>query len=544
MLLVSTLALLALTVAAYANSFDVPFLLDDGPEIVREAAIRPPFTWAKLRDAMRPVVRASYALNYRLGELDVFGYHLFNLIAHLLCGGLVFGFARTALRSPAFGTRYESAADPLALVAAGIFLLHPIQTESVAYVSQRAEVLGSILLLASLWIAALRLAGADSPLLLPTLVVAAVVGIFTKEQIAVLPALAALYDWCFVSQGRLRPMLRRWPFYALLAAIGAAATAQALVAHAPEPTTGFHLPTITPWRYLTWQFGVSLYYLRLAIFPDSLCFHCGYDAPWPLLHSRLGDRPLIAALLLLLIGFAAWRARPRLPLVPFAVFATALILSPSSIVPQRDTYLEHRLYLPIAFLALALATAAFDAGELARRRLAIAAPALRAAGVVSAVLLLALCAHLTARRNEIYRDPLRLWQDSVAKAPENHRAQYDLANRYNRAGDYEKAIEHYRKAAELYDRDSKIFVNLGSACMSAGRHAEAAAAFERAVRLEPGLALAHRNLAYAYREMGRLDDAIAAARRALAVAPSDPRGRQLLASLQQQAGERPAPGQR
>ncbi len=242
---------------------------------------------------------------------------------------------------------------------------------------------------------------------------------------------------------------------------------------------------------------------------------------------------LLPALLLAGIGAGAWLARKRYPLATFCVWGSAIVLVPtSSIVPLADVYVEHRMYLPIALLALHFVVVVFDVSSLAVSRKMVSSGAARVARYVGAVVLCTLFTGLTAARNHVYADSLRLWQDTVAKAPENKRAQYHLATNYRKLGEYGKALEHYDAAIRRGLRLSGAYVSLGNEYLRAGRAAEAAAAFESARLLVPGSPLVHRNLATAYSLLGKQAKALAAAERAVALAPSNLRGRKLLEELQ------------
>ncbi len=131
--------------AAYRNSFSVPFLYDDVPTITENPSIRhlwpiravlaPP---PDITSTGRPILNLSLATNYATGGTAVWGYHALNLAIHLLAGLTLFGIMRRTLLLPSLRERFGGAALPLALAVAAIWTLHPLQTESVTYVVQRA----------------------------------------------------------------------------------------------------------------------------------------------------------------------------------------------------------------------------------------------------------------------------------------------------------------------------------------------------------------------------------------------------------------------
>ncbi len=534
-LVICVLILVVIAVAAYANALQTPFLLDDESSIIKQGAIKPPLSLSKMLATKRPVVTASLAFNYAIGELSVLGYHVLNLVAHIICGMIWFGLARYTLLQPVFRDRYRAGANYLACFAAAVLLVHPIQTESVTYTHQRAEIFVSIALLAWVWTAAAAARRGTWRRSLPALVCIAAFGALSKRSFIMAPFLFALYDWCFIAEGRLERMGRR---RLLHVALGTAVLGIGLAAWALEDyvLAGFDLEGLGPWRYLTWPFGVLLYYARLILDPDRLCFDCGYFGPWPVLHSPLGDMVWVPALILVLVGAAAWLARKRLPLVTFGIWGSGIVLLPtSSIMPLADVYVEHRLYLPIGLLALLAAAAAFDVSKRAVLKEWLPEKAAMTALIGGAVTLCMLLAWLTLARNHLYSDPLLLYQYSATIAPENRRLQYNLANEYNRAGQLAKAVDHYKQALRSKPFSS-VYVNLGNAYAKLGDLKQALSAYEAALEYQPNLALAYRNLAKTHWRMGNRNEGIAAAERAIQLQPRHFNGRKMLGSWYDRMG--------
>ena len=304
---------------------------------------------------------------------------------------------------------------------------------------------------------------------------------------------------------------------------------------APEPTADGN-QAVTPWRYLRWQFGVCVYYVRLILWPNRLCFDCGYLGPRPVRSSILSDAVWTPALLLGALAVAAWWIRPRYPLATFCVLGAALFLLPtSSIVPLMDVYVEHRLYLPIAFAALLLVAAVFDAGVWVVRRGWLSAVGARTLGIAAAAVVIGTYGWLTVARNRLYAEPLQLWENSVAQAPQSTRALFNLANEYARRGQPAQAIERYQQLIRLAPGPA-YYVNLGKQYIKLGRATEAVEAFEQARQLAPTWAIVQRNLSVAYARVGRLADSVAAAERATQLEPRDPWGFKLLGDAYRRVG--------
>src|SRR5205085_7149095 len=167
------------TAATYLGSLGTPFLLDDPINITKNPQIELPLRLASLLQDSRATVTASLRLNYLLGGFSVAGYHVLNIVAHAIAGTLLFLLARATLALPALGRRSDRTADAIAAVIALVFLLHPMQTESVTYVIQRAEIFVSAALIASLFAFARMREGADRRSL-AALSIACIAGIYSK----------------------------------------------------------------------------------------------------------------------------------------------------------------------------------------------------------------------------------------------------------------------------------------------------------------------------------------------------------------------------
>jgi hypothetical protein len=157
------LALVGLLV--YLNSIGKPFMFDDMSSVVENDRIRRlsdlPRVLTPERErpvAGRPLVNLSFAVNYAIGRLDVVGYHLFNIAVHVLCGMLLFAVAREALLLPQLPGALAESATPIAFIVALLWLLHPLNSEVVSYVTQRTESMMAFFYLLTLY-ASLRATG-------------------------------------------------------------------------------------------------------------------------------------------------------------------------------------------------------------------------------------------------------------------------------------------------------------------------------------------------------------------------------------------------
>lgn len=508
------------TIVAFGNGLDGAFVFDDMGTIVRNGGIR---TFPPGPDAEGPLGGLKYrivgqwslALNYALGGLDPAGYHVFNIAVHLVAGLLLFGLVRRTLRLPVGGGWAGDVADRLAFAAALVWLVHPLQTASVTYVIQRLEAMAGMFTVACLY-AVLR--GATGGRALPWYAAAAVastLGMATKQSMIVAPVMVLLYDRIFLAPSWREVVARRWGLYAAFAPglVWLLSTVPATVSD-PASMAGAGISGLTPWSYLLSQPGVLLHYLRLTLWPDRLCL----DYHWPL--ARTAEAivpPGIAIGALLIASLVALRFVPGLGFLGLAFF---LSLAPSSsLVPLADLAFEHRMYLALAPVAVALV---LGVHALATR--VVRPGRLRSALEVGVLVLvvLALVAR-TRARNRDYDDRATMWADVVACAPHNHRAHHNLGfYLLTEGGDRARAETALRRAIALAPDYGQPRIVLAAALRDAGKLDEAIVVLREGYAANPRDMSLGRGLADALAERGDGEGALAAYAALAAQAPNDP----------------------
>ena len=503
----------------YRNSFRGPFILDDIGSIPENPTIRnigaiadvlsPP---RDLTVGGRPVVNLSLAVDYALGGTDVRGYHVTNLILHILAALILFGLIRRTLLLEGLPLRWSAAATPLALAVGLLWAVHPLQTESVTYLIQRAESIVSLFYLLTLY-CVVRGAAARRPYFWYAGAVAAcLLGAGSKEVIVTAPVVVLLYDRAFLGGSYRTALRRRWGLYAGLAATWAPLAWLVASTQGRGGSAGLGVD-VTPWAYAATQFGAIVRYLRLTVWPDALTFDYGTG-----LAQGVGDiLPPAAMIAALLIGtMVALRYAPRVGFLGAAFF---LVLAPSSsVVPiATQTMAEHRMYLPLAAvvaMGVAGAWAMLDRLGL-RGKLRPVLPVLLLAGAAAAL------GWRTARRNEDYRSALVIWQDTLTKRPDNARAWCSVGTALVRLGRPEEALSHYREALRLDPNDAHVHNGLGAAMAALGRHEEAVRHHKAALAIDPDDVTIHSNLAVALTNLGRVDEAIAHGQEAVRLEGND-----------------------
>ena len=573
-------------VLAYANSLSGPFLFDDENSIVGNASIRqidasliPP------RDtpvAGRPLVNLSFALNYRVGALDVRGYHVVNIAIHIAAALVLFGIVRRTLLLPKLAGRFGPASANLALASALIWGLHPVQTEAVNYLSERTESLMGLFYLFTLYASlraklsrsvpgsptptrknrALGAPGSDpgtarhrgqtpvhgdSRLWQGVAVASCAAGMACKESMVTAPVMVVLYDRVFMFESFRAAFRARRGLYAGLAATWLVLAA--LMASTPRTSVGFATGT-SAWVYLLNQAELVARYLWLTIWPRSLVLD--YGLPRAL---TVGDVVVPGAIVVALIvaTVAAFRYAPMLGFLGAWFFVT---LAPtSSVVPiATEVGAERRIYVALAAVAIGVVIAL---RQILNRRLSIAL------GVICLLL-----GAGTFARNQEYQSRLTMARTIVERRPHG-RAHFLLGNELIAAGQHDEAMAHLRQSARDYPG---AHFALGTELLGAGRIDEGIAELQTFLRALPAHANAapardmlgqaylaqqkfadaaeqfrslqekfpsyrgarndvHRNLGYALAGSGRLLEAVPVLERAVEFNPQDNAARDLLSRV-------------
>lgn len=431
-------------VCVYGNSVRGAFIWDDQTAVLTNQSIRhlwpdalfPP---SETPVAGRPIPNLSLALNYAAGGFDATGYHVWNVSVHVVCALLLFGIVRRTLilvgrdegrerqgrkkqRPLAASTR----PDVVAAVVALIWMVHPLTTEAVDYISQRTESMMACFFLLTLYCAIRRwTVGA---------IVACALGMATKESMVVAPIVVVLYDRIFLFDSFRDAARERRGLYA---GLGATWIALALLMSVTGRSTVGNSATIGAWTYLLNQARMIAHYLWTAIWPNALILD--YGLPQPL---TLGDVAGSAACVVGLVVASAV-ALARWPRIGFLAATFFLTLAPTStIVPiLSEVGAERRMYLPLAALVALLVV---SADALAQKWSVMRRAALPVAGLV----IVALAAR-TIARNADYSDSLTLWQKTVESWPQG-RARMSYATELITVGRHDEAMAELHASVADY----------------------------------------------------------------------------------------------
>jgi tetratricopeptide (TPR) repeat protein len=425
---------------AYSPALRGPFLFDDNmlPFAIADMVAAPLRLWLR---GVRPALMFTYWINARLSGDDPSYYHVFNVLIHCAAAGLVFLILRRLLE---WARPADSRRDLLAGFAAAVFLLHPIQTEAVAYLAGRSECLSVMLAFAAFAIFLYRRKTETSWGVVLTILMLFGAALLAKEQTVALPALLILTDYWWNPGFSFRGLWRNWRLYGAMAAGGAAGLAMFWGPIFHSRTAGFGLKDFTWYQYFFTQCRALFVYAGEFLLPARLTA----DWDFPISKTILDHGAIAGLLVLVALAAAAWHFRRRFPLASYGFFAYLILMAPtSSVLPIQDPVAERRIY----FSMIGLLLIALDPLS----RVKVNPKALAAIG--AAVVLAAACA--TYARAAVWGDPMLLWQDTVRKSPNKARGHEQLAFQYYLQGSYDLALPEFEAAARLEPPTQMLLLN-------------------------------------------------------------------------------------
>ena len=506
-LLPAGLALLAILL--YANTLGHELVFDDVTLIVQDPLVSNLNWWGIVWESgYRPVRTLTYALNYAIAGERPFLYHLTNVLLHSVNGLLIL-----ALFWRLTGSRV------IAGVGAFLFVVHPVQTAAVAYVSGRKDLLAAFFMLLAL-ILYLRFREDEGRRLLKAIlaVVCFLLAVLSKEVAIVFPGLLLLADTFFewrrsesadrrlsLAEGLTRAIGGRAWFYSSLVALAAVALYYAVFVVKASRMEGFWGGTFA--TNLGTSFKLFFHYVKLLFVPH------------PLLADYLGEvfpistglaEPVTLACLLFLVFYLTLSVLlfRSMPLVSVGMLWFAAAIAPVlQLLPFHELAADHFLYVPM--VGASLAVGALFARVSERKSVWVA---LLLAGTVFSA--------MTVVRNGDWRDRATLWEATYRKAPNSYRANVNLGQVYFDGGRVAEGIRLTRRSIELAPRRALPYSNLGAMYYTVAREdrvagrlakaeellAQARDQFHRALELETNNPFTYSNLGNTFKEMALICD--------------------------------------
>jgi len=547
-ILLPLIVMVVLTVIVYANTFHADFIFDSICYIVEDPAIRiveltPEDILnaginGKPRNRLLPNI--SFGLNYFFDTYHVEGYHLVNMIIHILTGAFIFLFFRKTLLTNCAGnhsggswlrSNFQYTACIAAGFAAALWLLHPVQTQAVSYIVQRMTSMAVMFYVLSLLLyVAGRLSWKSkrnrfkAAAWFSGCLIAGVCAIISKQNAGTLPIVILLYEWFFfqnlsvsLSKKQITWILGGLLIFGAVAVwyLGGDPLERILNSYTKRDFTLLER-VMTEWR-------VVIYYISLLFYPHPARLVLDHD--YPLSSTVLGPPTTFLSLIAVasLIAVSVYIARKGFRLIGFCILWFFITLAIESSVIGIEIIFEHRLYLasimPMLLVGIMLA-------ERIKRQWA----AILIMGIA-----LILCSTFTWQRNQYWHTPLALLQDNMHKTPNDPRVLNNLGNLLVETGQADTAIPHLKKSIRLQTTSERpnmrlLFPmnNLAIALTEKEKYDDAMGWLRKALKINPDSVVSHINLAKTLLEIGQQDRAIKHFEKALAI---DPQSTKALARL-------------
>jgi Flp pilus assembly protein TadD len=529
-----------LVILIYSHTLSTPFIFDDKNNIESNPHIRlSQITLKGLAKAafdspshQRPVSNISFALNYYLHGYNVVGFRFVNILIHIISGIILYFFIQTTFRTPALRSR-DGNHRWIPFFAAIIWMVHPVQTQSVSYVVQRMNSLSAMFYILSILLYAyfrLTQHKRKKGWLLAGCILAFMLAIGSKQNAVTLPFFVFLYEWYFFQNLSLK-----WLKHHILglAVVVVLLVIFALIYLGVDPVdrilASYNYRSFTPIQRVWTEFRVVIFYLSLLLWPHPSRLNLDHDFS---LSSTLIDpiTTLFAVLTIAALMVLAVITARNYRLVSFCIvwFFGNLVLESS--ILGLEIIFEHRLYLPSMMFSLILVLLVYRW---------LKPVWLKSVLLCAAVLLGTVWSY---QRNEVWIDRITIWQDSVDKSPQKARPHNNLGVALADEGRHDEAIEHYLKALqinptyphaysnlglslvkkgkvedgirhfltalEINPKDYEAKSNLGVALVMQERYEEAKRHLYEALKINPHFAKAHNNLGVALQRQNRMQEAV------------------------------------
>ncbi|MBI4682556.1 MAG: tetratricopeptide repeat protein [Nitrospirae bacterium] len=574
---VNILLIVFLGLAVYSNTFNVPFQFDDINNIPENAVIKDlnnfahPFSSNQELFNARYISYLTFALNYKMHGLDVTGYHVFNLMIHLINAVLVYCLVILTLKTPVINriVDYKFHTNLIALFSALLFVAHPLQTQAVTYIVQRLASLAAMFYLLSLvmyvkfriqntehgtqnseYTARKAEAGSQkkdekssnlsSVIWYLGSVFSAILAMKTKSIAFTLPVMAGLYEFIFF-EGKIRKrLLMLVPLLLTMLII----PLSLIDINKPVGEVIGDVGGVTKLEtqlsrmdYFYTQCRVIVTYIRLIFLPVNQ--NLLYDYP---VYNSFSEPDVFLSFLFLLsvlglgiylcyrpafsvqrsatnTGFKTPNSQPHYSrFIAFGIFWFFVTLSvESSIIPILHVIFEHRVYLASAGAFIAITTSVFVAADKLKDKF----PRIKAAVVPVFVFIIVILSASTYARNSVWKDGVTLWKDVVEKSPHHEIALTNLGDAYIEKGQPDNAVYYLSKAVAVRPDYAKAHYNLGVAYVQKVEFDRALRYFLKAVDIRPDYGKAYNNIGTIYLRKGELSKAVEYFEKAVSADPGN-----------------------
>ncbi|MCD4780043.1 MAG: tetratricopeptide repeat protein, partial [Candidatus Omnitrophica bacterium] len=526
------LLLLLVIILAYSNSFHASFQFDDFDYIAKNSTLRNisdfRSIWGFLSHPSRFLGFMTFALNYRIHKLNVFGYHLTNFFIHLLSVWQVYIFYQHLInlylkRQDEHDSirKKRLREDRFVIAYLGVFLFaaHPIQTQAVTYITQRFASMATLFYISAvnMYIChRMTVAFKKKVFFLLLFVCFSVCGMLTKEILITVPIIIVLIEYLFIlpaqdSQPRL-PGNKAWLIFLLTILILLMAIVPSLygfkfqnILLAPRVSSSHMGDILTLDKYLLTQARVFMTFLRLFIYPVSL----NLDYDFPMSHHLFEWKTFLSLLGVLLFLTAIRRVYTRNRLMAFGLLWFVITFLPN-LVPRRHVIFEHKMYLLSIGLCLSFVLGVFH--FISSKK----------ASVFCLAVIISMMGILTFQRNMVWHTEISLWKDVIKKSPKKARPYMNLGKAYLKQNRLDSGMFYLNHSIKIYPFFHKALINRGIIYTKRGFFPLALSDFNKAIRLNPGVSSAYNNRGVLYYKMGNFDQSLSDLNQANSRNPNDP----------------------
>ncbi|MFQ5455959.1 MAG: tetratricopeptide repeat protein [Nitrospirota bacterium] len=535
--LLSIVSISLIIVVIYYNSLDNSFHYDDYHSIVENSFIRgigniPSFFlttltfsgYERFAKSYRPLLLVSYTINYYFGKLDPYGYHLVNIIIHLLCSVFLYLIVK------------EITGDyNISLLSGILFALMPINTDAVNYITARSSLLStSFYLLSFLFFIYFRVYGRITHYFLFLISFAA--ALLSKEIAITLPVILFVYDCYFVKKEYrkgLKSAMVHLPF--LITGI------IYLIIRKIMTGTAIGEGTLTGTRDINLFYSSSLTavkmmgkYIHLMFLPFGLSAEHELTTPTSIFESPVILSVVVLSLFFIILYRLFFKSSSS-RIISFFILWFFITILPILILPftgHSSIFQENRGYLSgisFAIISGILLVKLYEYLSRSSKRLL---------PLYFSILCLLLIFYSigVVRRNSVWRNDLTLWSDVAKKYPMSYKAYHEMGIAYQDENKFNLAIENYTKVLSINPDYYLAYTNLGNIYYRMGRINLAMKNFQETLRINPESHKAHLSIGKIYHDYGRLDLAIKEFKEVLRINPNNYDARMNLGFIYQKQG--------
>ena len=485
----------------YANSLHSQFIYDDVTLIKYNNYIK---SWSNLPKVLvedigggigvlssfnRQIQMISYMIDYSLWGLNTMGYHITNIILHIFVSLCIYWMINTL--------HNNDNKMPVALLVSLFYLTHPIHTETVAYISGRADSLAAIFILLCIIFYIKQVSSESTPKFI-LILLSYLFSLFSKEYSLITPVLLFLYSRIF------KKSLRTKEFFSVIVITAIYLTSRIVILKHSSST----VISTTFFQRLPGFFVAIAGYFRLLLLPFNL--HMAYGNTIFSLNDPRAILGITILLTLLLYSFIKLNSN-RLASFSICWFFITLLPQSNLLYPINAFMAEHWLYLPSLGFFLILTKSLISLYEIRK---------IKNIALVLIVCILFFYSYLTIKQNNYWKEPISFYKRTLKYAPGNWELYYNLGLNYANRGNNKDAIASYRKVLEINPKDINTYCNLSAIYCILGKNEEASALLKKAIEINPDDARLYYLLGNLYGNISEEKEAMAAYKKSININPN------------------------